>query len=41
MSYRTTLRTIPRALRRSWWAQRWQFDEPRVAISRLYGIKLA
>jgi hypothetical protein len=38
MSYRATLRTIPRALRRAWWSQRWLFDEPRVAISRLFNV---
>ena len=41
MSYRAVLRTMPRSLRRAWWVQRWRFAEPRVAISRLYGLKLA
>ncbi|WP_233869560.1 hypothetical protein [Paraburkholderia adhaesiva] len=36
MSYRATLRTIPKSLHRPWWQQRYQFREPRVAISRLW-----
>lgn len=40
MSYRRVLRALPRALHRQWWTQRWQFDEPRVAISRLYGANV-
>ncbi|MGF6792737.1 hypothetical protein [Paraburkholderia sp. 35.1] len=41
MSYRSVLRTIPKALRRQWWVQRWKYDEPRTPISRLYGIPLS
>ncbi|WP_395066143.1 hypothetical protein [Paraburkholderia silvatlantica] len=41
MAYRSVLRTIPKGLRRSWWTQRWQFDEPRTPISRLHGLHLA
>ncbi|WP_322092786.1 hypothetical protein [Paraburkholderia bannensis] len=36
MSFRATLRSIPRALHRRWWEIRWQFDTPRVEISRFY-----
>ncbi|MGF6978985.1 hypothetical protein QFZ94_007500 [Paraburkholderia sp. JPY465] len=32
MSYRRVLRTVPKALRRAWWRQRYQYDEPRTAI---------
>jgi hypothetical protein len=39
-SYRASLRALPRALRRQWWSMRWQYAEPRVAISRMYGVKL-
>ncbi|WP_321941675.1 hypothetical protein [Paraburkholderia tropica] len=39
MSYRAALRALPAALRRRWWAMRWQFDRPRVAISRLYAAQ--
>ena len=40
MAYRAVLRTIPKGLRRQWWTQRWQFAEPRVAISRLHGVRM-
>jgi len=33
-SYRATLRTIPKPLRRQWWSMRWRFPEPRMHISR-------
>ncbi|MFP4895781.1 hypothetical protein [Paraburkholderia sp. EG304] len=32
MSYRRVLRTVPKALRRAWWRQRYHYDEPRTAI---------
>lgn len=40
MSYRAVLRTIPRSLHRAWWTQRWQYAEPRVAISQTAGLQL-
>lgn len=36
MSFRPMLRSIPPALHRRWWLMRWQFDRPRVEISRSY-----
>ncbi|WP_322046027.1 hypothetical protein [Paraburkholderia sp. J67] len=36
MSYRAALRALPPTLHRRWWAMRWQFERPRVEISRLY-----
>ncbi|WP_155836783.1 hypothetical protein [Paraburkholderia mimosarum] len=41
MSYRASLRKIPKALRRQWWEQRYRYAEPRTPISRLYGIRLS
>jgi hypothetical protein len=35
---RHVLRTIPKPLRRRWLQERYRYAEPRVAISRLYGI---
>jgi hypothetical protein len=36
MSYRAALRAIPKALRRTWWRQRWRYAEPRVEIGRWF-----
>ncbi|MFL9933594.1 hypothetical protein P0D88_31355 [Paraburkholderia sp. RL18-103-BIB-C] len=36
MSYRATLRSLPRSLRRQWLSMRLRFDEPRVMIGRFY-----
>ncbi|MBB5408574.1 hypothetical protein HDG34_002511 [Paraburkholderia sp. HC6.4b] len=39
LTYRAALRTIPRALRRAWWRQRYAYSDPRVPISRMYGVR--
>ncbi|OYD64823.1 UNVERIFIED_ORG: hypothetical protein BDU10_7443 [Burkholderia sp. CF145] len=38
MSYRHVLRSIPKSLRRQWLQRRYRYAEPRVAISRYYGL---